>query len=240
MDVNFLKSLIGKLDATCRDALHAAAARGFTNRNYEVEIEHLLLKLLEATNTDIERVLRHFEINQGRVINDVTTALAQLKTGNTRTPDFSPRLPRLFQEAWLLASVEYGADSVRSGHLLLALLTDESLARLAPRISDEFKRISVETLKKNFQDITAGSAEEREAAASRSAAASGAQGGDGASSPDGAPAGRKAKALDQFTIDLTARAREGKIDPVLGRDFEIRQVVDILTRRRQKIGRAHV
>ncbi|HYO62034.1 MAG TPA: type VI secretion system ATPase TssH [Pyrinomonadaceae bacterium] len=233
MDVNFLKSLIGKLDATCRDALHAAAGLCFTNRNYEVEVEHLLLKLLEATNTDIERVLRHFEVNQGRVINDVTTALTQLKTGNTRTPDFSPRLPRLFQEAWLLASVEYGADNVRSGHLLLALLSDESLARLALRISDEFKRVSVETLRKNFGDITAGSAEEREASAARSAGAAGAAGGDGASAPEGAAGARQAKALDQFTVDLTARAREGKIDPVLGRDFEIRQVVDILTRRRQ-------
>ncbi|HEV2761723.1 MAG TPA: Clp protease N-terminal domain-containing protein, partial [Pyrinomonadaceae bacterium] len=134
MDVNFLKSLIGKLDATCRDALHSAAGLCFTNKNYDVDVEHLLLKLLEAPTTDIERILRHFEINHGRVVNDVTRALERLKTGNTRTPDFSPHLPRLFQEAWLLASVEYGAENIRSGHLLLALLTDDALARLTLKI----------------------------------------------------------------------------------------------------------
>src|SRR3712207_2594366 len=153
MDVNFLKSLIGKLDATCRDALHAAAGLCFTNKNYAVDVEPLLLKLLEAPNTDIERVLRHFEVNHGRVTNDVTRALDRLKTGNARTPDFSPHLPQLFQTAWLHASIEYGAAKVRSGHVLLALLTDENLSRLAREISKEFNSISVESLRKNLPDI---------------------------------------------------------------------------------------
>jgi type VI secretion system protein VasG len=233
MDMNFLKNLIGQLDDTCRNALQAAAGLCLSRTNYEVEVEHLLMKLTDAPGTDLERIARHFEMNQGRLIADVTRALDRLKTGNARTPDFSPQLPRLFQEAWLLASIEYGANKIRSGHLLLALMSNDSLARLAREISREFNQISVETFRKNFSQIVAGSAEDREmgAASASSSSTGSAAGADGASPT--AAAGGKTKALDQFTVDLTAKAREGKIDPVLGRDFEIRQVVDILTRRRQ-------
>jgi type VI secretion system protein VasG len=230
MDVNFLKNLIGQLDDTCRNALQAAAGLCLSRTNYEVEVEHLLMKLSEAPNADLERVARHFEMNQGRLIADVTRSLDRLKTGNARTPDFSPQLPRLFQEAWLLASIEYGAPKIRSGHLLLALMTNDSLARLAREISREFNQISVETFRKKLPEIVAGSSEDQETGAAASAS-----GGSSAGADDASPAGAggKTKALDQFTVDLTANAREGKIDPVLGRDFEIRQVVDILTRRRQ-------
>src|SRR3954453_14006937 len=109
MDVNFLKSLIGRLDDTCRNSLQGAAGLCLARTNYDVDIEHLLVKLLETSNSDLERILKYYEINPGRVSNDLTRALDKLKTGNTRTPDFSPHLPRLFQEAWLLASIEYGA-----------------------------------------------------------------------------------------------------------------------------------
>ncbi|MDQ3907632.1 MAG: type VI secretion system ATPase TssH, partial [Acidobacteriota bacterium] len=234
MDINFLKSLIGRLDDTCVNALQSAAGLCLARTNYDVDIEHLLLKLLETPNTDIERILRYYEINQGRVINDVTRALDRLKTGNARTPDFSPHLPQLFREAWLLASVQYGASKVRSGHLLLALLTNDTLSRLAREISKDFSGVSVESLQKKLPDIIAGSAEDRESGSLASAPSGASAGADGdGAGAQGAAAGGKQKALDQFTVDLTAKAREGKIDPVLGRDFEIRQVIDILTRRRQ-------
>ena len=137
------------------------------------------------------------------------------------------RLPRLIEKAWVVASIEYGASRVRSGHLVHVLLTDDDLSRLTREISKDLAGISVEQLTKAFPDIVKGSAEDREAQAL--AAAPGAAGG-----PDvamGVPG--KTKALDQYTEDLTAKARAGKIDPILGRDFEIRQVIDILTRRRQ-------
>ncbi|HVF51084.1 MAG TPA: type VI secretion system ATPase TssH [Pyrinomonadaceae bacterium] len=231
MDVNFLKALIGRLDDTCRNALQGAAGLCLTRTNYDVDIEHLLLKLLDVNGTDLERILRHFEINQGHLAGDLMRALDRLKTGNTRTPDFSPHLPRLMQEAWLLASIEYGANRIRSGHLVLALLTNDNLARLARELSKEFGKISVETLQKSLRDIIAGSGEDREAGSFAAQEGAGREATADADAPAGA--GGKTKALDQFTVDLTAKAREGKIDPVLGRDFEIRQVVDILTRRRQ-------
>ncbi|MBK8597342.1 MAG: type VI secretion system ATPase TssH [Holophagales bacterium] len=226
MSVN-LKSLIGRLNDTCRQALEGAAGLCLSRTNYDVEVEHVLLKILEAPDTDFLKILRRFEIDASRFAKDVTRALDRLKTGNARTPALSPRLPRLIEKAWVVASIEYGASRVRSGHLLLVLLTDDDLSRLTREISKDLAGISVEQLTKTFAEVVKGSAEDREAQALSTA--SGAGGG-----PDvamGVPG--KTKSLDLYTEDLTAKARAGKIDPILGRDFEIRQVIDILTRRRQ-------
>lgn len=225
MNVN-LKSLVGRLNDTTRNALEAAAGLCLSRTNYDVEVEHLLLKLLETNDTDLDQLLRHFEIDRARLTADVQRALDRLKTGNARTPALSPRLPRLFGEAWLAASIDYDATKIRSGHLLLALLATDDTARLAREISNEFRRISLETLRQNLLDLTAGSSEQGSDAPPRAS-------GDVHDGQNGMAGGGKTPALDQYTIDLTARARDGQIDQVLGRDFEIRQIVDILTRRRQ-------
>jgi type VI secretion system protein VasG len=217
-----LKSLIGTLNDTCRGALEAAAGLCLTRTNYDVEVEHVLLKLVEVSRSDIVCILRYCEVNVARLSTDLTGALDRLKTGNARTPALSPRLPRWFEAAWLLASIDYGVSKVRSGHLLLALLTHDDLARLARDISPTLAALSVESLRQQFAELTASSVEE---AISTSSIASG---------PEIRPgSGSRMPALDQYTIDLTAKARLGEIDPVLGRDAEIRQVVDILMRRRQ-------
>jgi type VI secretion system protein VasG len=220
MNLN-LKSLIGRLNDTARKALEAAAGLCVTRTHYDIDIEHLLLKLLESDNSDVDRILRHYEVDGARLTRDLTRALDRLKTGNARTPAFSPRIPRLITEAWNIASIDFNAQRIRSGHLLLALLGEENLARLAREISPELQKIPVEELHKQLSDVTAGSVESEIQQAEPESSA-------------GAPRGAtKTPALDQFTIDLTERGRQGKIDPVLGRDFEIRQMVDILIRRRQ-------
>ncbi len=226
MNVN-LKSLIGRLNDTCRGALEDAAGLCLSRTNYDVEIEHLLAKLLEQNDTDLHKICNHYEVNIDRLSKDVQTALGSLKTGNTRTPALSERIPGWIRDAWLLASVDFGAARVRSGHLVLALLTNETLGRMARDISREFNHISVESLQKKLPEITADSSEERDAVALGET--SGVESAEQIAS--GVPG--KTKALDQYTEDLTAKARAGKIDPILGRDFEIRQLVDILTRRRQ-------
>jgi type VI secretion system protein VasG len=220
-----LQSLIAKLDEPCRSALEAAAGLCLTRTNYDVDIEHLFLKLAEMADSDITRILRHYEIDPSRLTRDLARALDRLKTGNARTPALSPNLPRLIQEAWLIGSVDYGAPKVRSGHLMVALLANDELARLARDISQEFATISLEGLKKDLLQITAGSLEDKAAPASPAHPAQ-------ADTP-ARGIGAATHALDQYTIDLTERARHGDIDPVLGRDFEIRQVIDVLTRRRQ-------
>jgi type VI secretion system protein VasG len=228
MNVN-LKSLIGRLNDTCRAALEGAAGLCLSRTNYDVEVEHILAKLLETDDTDLEKIIRHFEINRDRLNKDVSAALDRLKTGNSRTPGLSDRLPQWIQDAWLLASVEYGAAKVRSGHLVLAMMANDNFARLAREISREFNTltISLDGFKRDFAGIVSGSAEDREATSlSETGGVS-----DGAPVASGVPG--KTKSLDQFTEDLTAKARAGKIDPILGRDFEVRQLIDILTRRRQ-------
>ncbi len=226
MNVN-IKSLVSRLNETCHGALDGAAGLCFSRTNYAVEVEHLLVKLLEAHDTDLLKVLRHFEVDAARLGKDLLRSLDRLKTGNARTPSLSPRIPRLFEKAWLLASIEYGAQRIRSGHVLLVLLTDEDLARLSREISPGFAAISPEKLAKSLPEICSGSAEDK---AAQALGAPGEAGG-GPETLSGVPG--KTKALEQFTEDLTAKARAGKIDPILGRDFEIRQVIDILTRRRQ-------
>src|SRR5262249_5845546 len=143
MKVN-LKALIGRLNDVCRGALEGAAGLCLSRTNYDVEVEHLLLKLLEATDTDLARILRQYEIDSSHLSKDITRALDRLKTGNARTPSLSPKIPQLVEDAWLLASVDFGATKVRSGHLVLALLANEDLARLAREVSKEFANISVE------------------------------------------------------------------------------------------------
>lgn len=226
MNVN-LKSLVGRLNDTCRGALEGAAGLCLSRTNYDVEIEHILAKLLEQDDTDLHKICRHYEVNIDRLSKDISVALDRLKTGNSRTPGLSDRLPQWFQNAWLLASVDFGAARVRSGHLILALLSNDGTARLARDASREFAHISVESLQTKLEEITADSMEARDAVALGET--SGVSG--GAPVASGVPG--KTKALDQYTEDLTAKAAAGKIDPILGRDFEIRQIVDILTRRRQ-------
>ncbi len=218
-----LKSLIGKLNDTCRSALEAAAGLCLSQTHYEVDLEHFLLKLLDIANTDFQKILRHFEINETHLLSDLTRAMEGFKTGNARTPALSPRIPRMIQDAWLVASVDFQAPSIRSGHILLALMSNEEMARMLTASSEVFKKISVETLSQRLRDLTSGSKEDVEAPST---------GRPEEARATGAPAAGT-RALDLYTINLTEKARKGEIDPVLGRDFEIRQMVDILIRRRQ-------
>jgi type VI secretion system protein VasG len=222
MNVN-LKGLIGKLDDSCRRALEAAAGLCLSRTHYDVDVEHLLVKLMDVHDSDLSKLFKHYGVETSRLERDLTRALDRLKTGNARNPTLAPRIPRLINEAWSLASIEYGANRVRSGHVLLALLSEDDLARMAKETSAEFQKISPEDLHKQLSSLSAGSAEDMEQVQT---------GGIDTAEP-GKPISTKTPALDQFTVDVTDRAKQGKIDPVLGRDAEIRQVIDILTRRRQ-------
>ena len=223
MNIN-LKGLIGKLNDTCRRALEGAAGLCLSRTHYDVDIEHLLAKVLEMSNTDVHKICRHYGIDQSRLARDITRTLDRFKTGNARTPTLAPRVPRLINEAWSLASIEYGVNRVRSGHVMLALLAEDDFARMMREMSPEVQKISAEDLHAQLTKIVAGSAEDLEEVQT---------GGVDTPAAQGAPHASRTPAIDQFTIDLTARAKQGQVDPVLGRDAEIRQVIDILTRRRQ-------
>jgi type VI secretion system protein VasG len=219
-----LKELVGKLNNTCRQSLEGAAGLCLSRTNYNIEIEHWLLKLLEQSDTDLAAVLKHYRVDVSRLTADLTRQLDRLKTGNSRPPALSPDIVALVREALLIATVNFDERQVRSGYLLCALLAEDTFLRTTSALTGGFENLSAELLQKDLFTLTAKTAEsiESEKAVPDAARA--------AAKPLGPT---KTPALDQYTIDLTARARNGDIDPVLGRDPEIRQIIDILTRRRQ-------
>jgi type VI secretion system protein VasG len=221
MSVN-LRALIARLNDESRRALESAAGLCLSRTHYDVEIEHYLMKALDDTAGDVAAILKHYGVDRSRLASELTRSLDKLKTGNARNPSFSPTLVTALTEAWTIGSLEFSANRVRTGHVMLALRSVDELARLTRDVSKELEKISAEGLRKEFASIVSGTSEDAVAAAAPEA-----------SEPGVPRVGGKTPNLDQFTIDLTARAKAGKIDPVLGRDFEVRQVVDILTRRRQ-------
>ena len=222
MSIN-LKTLITKLNDTTRLATERAASLCISRGHYEVDIEHLLLALLEQDKSDLHLILRCNDIDPRQLAADVQAETEQFQSGNSRTPVFSPNLAKLFEHAWLIASLDNASANIRSGQLLLALLSAPDLQQLAWRSSKLFSRIGVDVLKHDLNSVTLGSQEtptvEMQAM------------------PDAVtivkPAASKTSVLDQYTTNLTQRARDGKLDPVIGRDMEIRQAIDILLRRRQ-------
>jgi type VI secretion system protein VasG len=220
-----LKSLIAKLNDQTRGALEGAAGLCLSRTNYDIEVEHFLTKLLESSSGDFAAIIKHFEIDKSRLTSELARSMDKLKSGNARTPAISPTVLKMLTTAWTVGSIDFNAGSVRTGFVILALASDEDLARLMREVSKEFQKINADALRKDLLGIVALS---QETTSSGAAIGAGAGPGDG-----GKPMGGKTPNLDQYTVDLTGNAKKGKIDPVLGRDPEIRQVIDILTRRRQ-------
>ena len=221
-----LKSLIGKLDDATRSALEAAAGLCVSRTHYDIEIEHYLLKAIDSSDNDIAFILKQYGVDRSRLTSELQRSLDRLKTGNARSPAFSPLLVKMLTEAWTVATIEYDARQIRTGFTLLALFSSDELSRLIRDVSKELQLIPPEALRKDFYTVTAKSKEESEPFMPATPSY-----GEG-ESPRPAGSG-KTPHLDQYTVNLTANAKAGKIDTVLGRDQEIRQVVDILMRRRQ-------
>lgn len=225
-----LGQLVEKLNPTCRDALLQGSVKCMSLTHFSVELEHWLLSLVEQNDTDISRIFKHFGISSDRVVRSLSETLKGYKRGSGGTPTYTPAIQTVLGEAWMIVSLNLGESAIRSGALLQAMLSERSLLRRSRELASELERIRLDTLESQLSAIVNGSPEDVLPVASMSgASAAGATSADAATSTSGG----HTPALDQFTIDLTARARDGKIDPVLGRDAEIRLMVDILTRRRQ-------
>jgi len=219
-------ALIKTLNKTCLNALQSAAGLCLSRTNPSVEVEHWLVKLMELPDTDLTRIFRNFEVDTSHLLRDLTRVIDGFRTGNQRTPTLSLKIDQLLRAAWVLSSIQFQARQVRSGTLLLALLDDEELGRLARDASRELGKIKTDLLQPNLMKLVAGSSED-EGPAGAEAATPGVAAGQ-------RPAGMtQTPSLDQFTINLTERAKKGEIDPVIGREAEVRQMVDILIRRRQ-------
>ncbi|MGA3328576.1 MAG: type VI secretion system ATPase TssH [Terriglobia bacterium] len=223
MSIN-LKSLIGKLNEFTRKTLESSAGLCLTRTNYDIEVEHYVLKLLDQADGDFAQIVNRFSIDKSRLTGELTRSLDKLKKGNARTPTLSPSLVKMLTEAWTIGSIDFGSGEIRTGFTVLALVTDTELSRLVREVSKELQKIEGEVLRKDFLSIMERSEEEMVEPVGSPAGAPGV--------PRPAGAGKTAN-LDQFTVNLTENAKAGKIDPVLGRDLEIRQIIDILMRRRQ-------
>ncbi len=220
-----LNTLVVKLNPICQQTLESAVGLALFRTHYNVEIEHWLLKLLDVPDSDLAAICRNSNVDPAHVSRGLTITLDNLKTGSARTPALSPTVIALIRDAWLLASVEFDDSRIRSGHLLVALLSDDTLGGQIRGSLAALAGLSPDKIREQMAAIADRTAE-ADSAGSRAA-----QQETGEPLKTSGPS--RSPALDQFTMDLTARARAGKIDPVLGRDAEIRQMIDILSRRRQ-------
>jgi type VI secretion system protein VasG len=220
-----LKPLFARLNPTCSAALEGAAGLTLARNHYEIAVEHMLRRLVEEPGGDVHRILAHFEIDPLRLGAQLDETLAQLKNGNPGRPVFSGLLTEWVQESWMMASITLGESRVRSGAMLLALISRLSYYGAGTRYAETLRAISREKLTSNFGNIVDGSSE----ASTQIADAAAAAGGGGAAGS----AGAGDAAIGRFCEDFTAKAAKGKIDPVFGRDSEIRQMIDILARRRK-------
>lgn len=223
------RQLVDKLNSVCRAALEAAAGLCMSKTNYNVELEHWLLKLLDKDDTDLTRIFRHFDVDVRRVSQQLSRAIEGFRTGNGRAPALSEEIYDVMREAWLVGSLTLGAPKIRSGLLLYAMLTDQQQRLRVQGSCPELGKIFPEKLGQELSSLLTDTIEDEPAYAAAVGAGEPGPAGPGPS----AAAGSRTPHLDQYTVNLTELARQGRLDPVVGRDAEIRQVIDILTRRRQ-------
>ncbi len=216
------KELLAKLNPTCLRAFKSAADTAKMRGNPYVELVHWIEQLALSERSDFALIVAEAEIDPGRLAADITRALDKLPYGSTSVEEFSDHIFHATQEAWSYGSLEFGDETVRSGYVLLGALGVPVLEGLLLKISPEFDKIDRDDIAARLDDVLDHSLEAAPVAGPT-------EGGEKA--PRKAPGGQSA--LSQFATDLTQRARDGKIDPVVGRDPEIRQIIDVLMRRRQ-------
>ena len=200
--------------------------------NPYVEIVHWMAQILQVQDNDVIRIIRHYDLDTGKIAADMTRALDALPRGSSTISDLSAHLENAMERAWVYGSLLYSSNQVRTGHLILGLLKTPGLRNIFLGISKEFGQIDADDLADNFHKITDGSPEDGLAPKDGSKTGGGAVPGEASGAISPAQMGKE-EALKQFCTDLTQQARDGKIDPIVGRDEEIRQIVDVLMRRRQ-------
>ncbi|MGF6955720.1 type VI secretion system ATPase TssH [Paraburkholderia youngii] len=224
-------ALFGKLNGLAYRGIESATVFCRLRGNPYVELAHWIHQILQLQDSDLHRIVRHFGLNASHLARDVTAALERLPRGSVSISDLSAEVEEAVERGWVFATLLFGESQVRTGYLIVGLLRTRHLRRALLEVSAQFDELRVETLVDNFEGVVEGSPESGQRATDGFLA--------GAEAPAESGGGiapaqlGKQQALQQFTVDLTAQARDGKIDPVVGRDVEIRQLVDVLMRRRQ-------
>ena len=225
-------ALFGKLNPMAYKAIEGATVFCKLRGNPYVELVHWLHQLVQLQDSDLHRLFKHYGLDASRLASDLTTALDALPRGATAISDFSPVIEDVVERGWVYGTLMFGETAVRTGHLLFGAVKTPNLRNALHAISGEFRKVKPDDLAENFAKLVGDSPEESLGARDGSNVGGGAVPGEASGAMAPAQMGKQ-EALKKFTTDLTAQARSGKMDPIVGRDDEIRQVVDILMRRRQ-------
>ncbi|MBV9489356.1 MAG: AAA family ATPase, partial [Verrucomicrobia bacterium] len=220
--------LLGRLNPLAFKSIQGAYELCELRGNPYVELSHWIYQILQAGDSDLLRIVRGFELDPARLNAELTRALDRLPRGATAVSSYSPHVGEAVERGWVYTSLLFNESKVRTGHLLVGILNSPNLYEVLLRAVPSFAKLNAEALLGRFAELTAGSPEAAAAGEQPSAAGAGAAG-----SVVTPASSAKQEALNRFAVDLTERARKGELDPVLGRDEEIRQVIDILMRRRQ-------
>ena len=225
-------ALFGKLNSVGYKAIESATVFCKLRGNPYVELVHWLHQILQLQDSDLHRIIQHFGLNPGKVAKDFTEALDRLPRGATSISDLSSHVDTAVKEAWVYATLMFSDSQVRTGHLVVGILKTADLRNALLAISREFDKVKLDTLTEQFATLVAASPESGLRASDGSQVGGGAIPGEASEAMAPAQMGKQ-EALQRFSVDLTERARKGELDPIVGRDEEIRQIVDILMRRRQ-------
>ncbi len=225
-------ALFGKLNTVCYKGIEGATVFCKMRGNPYVELVHWLHQILQLQDSDLHKIIRQFNLDPSRLAKDFTEALDRLPRGSSSISDLSQHIEDAVERGWVFGTLMFGESQVRSGHLIVGILKTKGLSHALTSISKEFEKIKAETLTDRFDEILSGSPEHGLTASDGFKVGGGAVPGEASGAMAPAQMGKQ-QALKQFTVDLTEQARSGKMDPIVGRDEEIRQVIDILMRRRQ-------
>jgi type VI secretion system protein VasG len=224
-------TLFGKLNSVGYKAIEGATIFCKMRGNPYVETQHWLHQLLQVPDSDVHRIIKHFQLDPSKLAADLVASLDRLPRGATSISDFAADIPQAIERGWVYGTLLFGDSQVRTGHLIVGFLNSD-LKHKFVAISRELQKIKLETLTDNFSQVVSGSPEDGLGASDGSGLGAEAAPGETSGAIPPAQMGKQ-EALKRFTTDLTEKARKGEIDPIIGRDEEIRQCVDILMRRRQ-------
>ena len=224
--------LFGKLNKVGYRAIESATVFCKMRGNPYVELVHWFHQILQLQDSDLHRIVKQFNIDPARLATDVTEALDRLPRGSTSISDLSSHVEEAVERGWVYGTLMFGESQVRTGHLIVGCVKTSGLRHALLGISNEFDKVKADTMTDRFNEVVAGSPEDELGAQDGFQVGGGAAPGEASGSIAPAQMGKQ-EALKQFSVDLTEKARKGEIDPIVGRDEEIRQIVDILMRRRQ-------
>jgi type VI secretion system protein VasG len=226
-------ALFGKLNNLCYQSIESSTVFCKMRGNPYVELVHWLHQILQLADSDLLRIIKEYELDPAILARDITAVLDQLPRGSTSVTDLSSQLEEAVERAWVYATLMFGESQVRSGHLMVGLLKTSGLRNAVLSVSKEFGKIRIQDLGARFNGFLNHSPEENMHAHDGFEAIHGNNEPGDESCTVGSAAMGRSDSLKRFTVDMTEQARSGTMDPIVGRDDEIRQVIDILMRRRQ-------